>query len=63
METEDVTPETRLIDYLRNVEGLRGTKYMCLEGGCGNCIVSVSKVDPITQRERLFSVNSVGTSD
>lgn len=54
-----MTPETTLNQYLRNYEYLRGTKYMCREGGCGVCIVAVSTMDPLTKRRTLFSVNSV----
>lgn len=32
---------------------------MCLEGGCGVCIVAVSAVHPLTNRKVLFCVNSV----
>lgn len=56
---QEVTPETTLNQYLRNHEYLRGTKYMCLEGGCGVCIVAVSAVHPLTKRKVMFSVNSV----
>ncbi|KAF9416490.1 hypothetical protein HW555_006157 [Spodoptera exigua] len=36
----DVTSDVMLLDYLRDHIGLRGTKYMCREGGCGGCVVS-----------------------
>ncbi|XP_023950412.2 uncharacterized protein LOC112054753 [Bicyclus anynana] len=39
----DVSSTTTLLEYLRTRLELRGTKYMCLEGGCGACIVSVVK--------------------
>ncbi|KAJ8719954.1 hypothetical protein PYW07_011997 [Mythimna separata] len=32
-----------LVDYVRLYLGLHGTKYMCREGGCGACIVSVRR--------------------
>ncbi|XP_061376981.1 uncharacterized protein LOC133318771, partial [Danaus plexippus] len=38
---EEVSSTTTLLDYIRTTLELRGTKYMCLEGGCGACIVSV----------------------
>ncbi|XP_050550462.1 xanthine dehydrogenase/oxidase-like [Spodoptera frugiperda] len=37
----EVSSDVTLLDYLRNYLQLRGTKYMCREGGCGACIVSV----------------------
>ncbi|XP_050550274.1 uncharacterized protein LOC118267951 [Spodoptera frugiperda] len=37
----EVSSDVTLLDYLRLHAGLRGTKYMCREGGCGACIVSV----------------------
>ncbi|KAJ8719329.1 hypothetical protein PYW08_011504 [Mythimna loreyi] len=39
----DVSSDTMLLDYLRNYLQLRGTKYMCREGGCGACMVTVAK--------------------
>ncbi|KAJ8719387.1 hypothetical protein PYW08_011562 [Mythimna loreyi] len=51
----EVDSDTSLIDYIRNHLNLRGTKYMCKEGGCGACIVAVTLNDP---EPRTFSVNS-----
>ncbi|KAF9420132.1 hypothetical protein HW555_003545 [Spodoptera exigua] len=52
----EVDSDTTLNDYIRNHLNLRGTKYMCKEGGCGACIVAVTVNDP---HRRTFSVNSV----
>ncbi|XP_041981246.1 xanthine dehydrogenase/oxidase-like [Aricia agestis] len=49
---EDVASTTSLLDYIRQRLELRGTKYMCRQGGCGACIVTVVR-DGIT-----MSVNS-----
>jgi len=35
-------PSMRLVDYLRDVQGLTGTKVCCREGGCGACTVLLS---------------------
>ncbi|CAH2233049.1 jg18399 [Pararge aegeria aegeria] len=39
----EVRSTTTLLEYLRHHLELRGTKYKCLEGGCGSCIVSAVK--------------------
>ncbi|KAG6462344.1 hypothetical protein O3G_MSEX013203 [Manduca sexta] len=39
----EVSSDLTLVDYLRDWLELRGTKYMCREGGCGACIVAASK--------------------
>ncbi|XP_069360142.1 uncharacterized protein [Maniola hyperantus] len=39
----EVRSDTTLLDYLRRHLELRGTKYKCLEAGCGACIISVVK--------------------
>ncbi|CAK1542874.1 unnamed protein product [Leptosia nina] len=49
----EVSSSTSLLNYIRNTLELHGTKYMCLEGGCGACIVSVLRPDGCTH-----SVNS-----
>ncbi|KAK4872289.1 hypothetical protein RN001_016413 [Aquatica leii] len=58
VETEDLPPETTLNQYLREKLNLTGTKYMCLEGGCGACVVAVTLTNPITNRNVTVSVNS-----
>ncbi|CAG9582950.1 unnamed protein product [Danaus chrysippus] len=50
----EVSSSTTLLEYLRRHLELRGTKYMCLEGGCGACIVNVVK----SPGEASLGVNS-----
>lgn len=50
--------DTSLNTYLRTIAHLRGTKFMCLEGGCGACVVVVSGRHPIERKYRTWSVNS-----
>ncbi|KAI8427486.1 hypothetical protein MSG28_002019 [Choristoneura fumiferana] len=54
----EVDSDVTVNDYLRNILNLRGTKYMCKEGGCGACIVAVTAPDPYTGGRRRMSVNS-----
>ncbi|XP_047508503.1 xanthine dehydrogenase/oxidase-like isoform X1 [Pieris napi] len=49
----EASSTTTLLNYIRQTLELRGTKYMCLEGGCGACIVSVK-----TPEGDILSVNS-----
>ncbi|XP_013191578.1 uncharacterized protein LOC106135750 isoform X1 [Amyelois transitella] len=57
----EVSSTLTLVDYIRNVLELRGTKYMCREGGCGACIVTAVKspgTQPIAVNSCLVSVTS-----
>ncbi|XP_065087118.1 uncharacterized protein LOC135708873 [Ochlerotatus camptorhynchus] len=50
--------DTSLNTFIRNNVLLRGTKFMCLEGGCGACTVYVERRDPITGEKVSIAVNS-----
>ncbi|HET7714469.1 MAG TPA: xanthine dehydrogenase small subunit [Bauldia sp.] len=39
-----VEPTAMLLDYLREVEGAKGTKEGCREGDCGACTVAIGKL-------------------
>eukprot|EP00794_Sanderia_malayensis_P005903 gene5903-6588_t len=48
--------DIRLSEWLRDDLHLTGTKLLCKEGGCGSCIVAVSKLNQFP--ERVKAVNS-----
>ncbi|XP_052749009.1 uncharacterized protein LOC113513039 [Galleria mellonella] len=55
--SSEVDSDVSLNDYVRERLNLRGTKYMCKEGGCGCCIVAV-RAPTDNGVSRIFSVNS-----
>lgn len=59
VEVQGVSPSLTLNAWLRTQPGMTGTKRMCGEGGCGCCVVAVSLISPVTQKETRISINSV----
>ena len=57
--TPNVNAETMLVDFIRDTARLKGTKYMCREGGCGACVVTARTKNPATGLDVIKSVNSV----
>ncbi|XP_044734075.1 xanthine dehydrogenase-like [Chrysoperla carnea] len=53
-----ITATTSLNTFIRNVAQLKGTKFMCLEGGCGSCLVTAEFDHPITKNRSIVGVNS-----
>ncbi|OXU29496.1 hypothetical protein TSAR_010099 [Trichomalopsis sarcophagae] len=51
-----VRSDTTLNYFIRNIAKLKGTKYMCLEGGCGVCIVAVKIKDEILARNPFVTM-------
>ncbi|XP_059139151.1 uncharacterized protein LOC131927492 [Physella acuta] len=47
-----------LNSYLRDVAGLKGTKVMCREAGCGCCAVSVTHLEPLSDQYQTYTVPS-----
>ncbi|XP_037471330.1 indole-3-acetaldehyde oxidase-like [Triticum dicoccoides] len=54
----DVHPSMTLLEFLRTKTPVRGPKISCGEGGCGACVVLISKYDPATDEVTEFSANS-----
>ncbi|TVU44678.1 hypothetical protein EJB05_04127 [Eragrostis curvula] len=57
-EAAGVDPSTTLLEFLRTQTPVRGPKLGCGEGGCGACVVLVSKYDPATDEVTEFSASS-----
>lgn len=52
-------PTQLLTNYLRSEDvNMKGTKYVCGEGGCGACTVVISQNDPITGKVKQKAINS-----
>ncbi len=43
-EVSDCDPTTTVLDYLRDIKGLKGTKEGCAEGDCGACTVVLGEL-------------------
>uniref|UniRef100_A0A0D9VZZ9 aldehyde oxidase n=1 Tax=Leersia perrieri TaxID=77586 RepID=A0A0D9VZZ9_9ORYZ len=57
-EAVGVDPSTTLLEFLRTRTPVRGPKLGCGEGGCGACVVVVSKYDAAADEVTSFSASS-----
>ncbi|CAM0876724.1 unnamed protein product [Alopecurus aequalis] len=57
-EAAGVHPSMTLLEFLRTRTPVRGPKLGCGEGGCGACVVLISKYDPATDEVTEFSASS-----
>ncbi|RWR85432.1 Aldehyde oxidase/xanthine dehydrogenase [Cinnamomum micranthum f. kanehirae] len=57
-ELSNVDPSTTLLEFLRTETPFKGAKLGCGEGGCGACVVLLSKYDPLREQVEGFSVSS-----
>ncbi|KAL3380634.1 hypothetical protein AABB24_001007 [Solanum stoloniferum] len=53
-----IDPSTTLLQFLRSQTCFKSPKLGCGEGGCGACVVLVSKYDPKLKKVEDFSVSS-----
>ncbi|KAK7276556.1 hypothetical protein RIF29_17699 [Crotalaria pallida] len=57
-ELSKVDPSTTLLHFLRSQTPFKSVKLGCAEGGCGACVVLVSKYDPVLDRVEDFTASS-----
>uniref|UniRef100_A0A1D1Y7W5 Putative aldehyde oxidase 4 n=1 Tax=Anthurium amnicola TaxID=1678845 RepID=A0A1D1Y7W5_9ARAE len=57
-ELSSIDPATTLLEFLRTRTRFKGAKLGCGEGGCGACVVLLSKYDPISGCVEDFTVSS-----
>ncbi|KAB2615213.1 abscisic-aldehyde oxidase [Pyrus ussuriensis x Pyrus communis] len=57
-ELSTLDPSTTLLDFLRSHTTFKSVKLSCGEGGCGACVVLLSKYDPVADQVKDFTVSS-----
>ncbi|PSS09429.1 Indole-3-acetaldehyde oxidase [Actinidia chinensis var. chinensis] len=57
-ELSTVHPSTTLLQFLRSQTRFKSVKLSCGEGGCGACVVLLSKYDPVRDEVENFGVSS-----
>ncbi|BBN18891.1 protein MpAO [Marchantia polymorpha subsp. ruderalis] len=58
VELTDVDPRTSVLNYIREETEFKGTKRGCGEGGCGSCVVLLSKYDSKSNKIEEYTINS-----
>ncbi|KAB2080642.1 hypothetical protein ES319_A05G079700v1 [Gossypium barbadense] len=54
----DIHPSTTLLEFLRSHTHFKSVKLGCGEGGCGACVVLLSKYDPVLDQVEDSTVSS-----
>ncbi|XP_022756063.1 indole-3-acetaldehyde oxidase-like [Durio zibethinus] len=57
-ELSEVNPSTTLLEFLRSQTSFKSVKLGCGEGGCGACVVLLSKYDAVLDKVEDFTVSS-----
>ncbi|PNX92579.1 abscisic-aldehyde oxidase-like protein, partial [Trifolium pratense] len=57
-ELSKIDPSTTLLEFLRTQTRFKSVKLGCGEGGCGACVVLISKYDPLHDRVEDFTASS-----
>ncbi|GAB4824565.1 aryl-alcohol oxidase 3 [Ancistrocladus abbreviatus] len=57
-ELPSIDPSTTLLEFLRTHSRFKSVKLGCGEGGCGACVVLLSKYDPLRDNVEHYSVSS-----
>nr|GMD50618.1 abscisic-aldehyde oxidase-like [Ipomoea batatas] len=57
-ELPSADPSTTLLHFLRSHTRFKSPKLGCGEGGCGACVVLLSKYDPLSERVESYTVSS-----
>ncbi|RDX76625.1 Indole-3-acetaldehyde oxidase, partial [Mucuna pruriens] len=57
-ELNNVDPSTTLLGFLRTHTSFKSVKLGCGEGGCGACVVLISKYDPVHDKVEDFTASS-----
>lgn len=58
VDLSQIHPETTLLSYLRYHTQYKGAKLGCGEGGCGACVVHLSKYNTRIEKTEEFSISS-----